>query len=240
MYDIRVLFLLFLIYSIIGWFCEGISQLIYKHRFVNRGFLIGPYCPVYGVGGVLINFLVSSNNDIVSVFLKSMAICSIVEYLTSLIMEKLFKTRWWDYTNKKFNINGRICLETMILFGLGGVTAVKFANPIVLNILTSFNSVLLSILSSLFAVLFITDIIVSYKIINSFKKIPKEIRKDSTEEVTKMVRQTLKEKSYLYKRLVYSFPNFESIVKKYDKKIERQKKRIKKEKEKLKKLKKIS
>ena len=237
MYDIKVLFLLFLTYSVIGWICEVITQIAYKHRFINRGFLIGPYCPVYGVGSVLITFFVSSQNDIISVFLKSMTICSILEYLTSFIMEKLFKTRWWDYTNNKFNINGRICLQTMILFGIGGVLIVKFVSPFILNTLSLLNPLLLTIISALLFVLFISDIIISYKIINSFKKIPTELRKDSTEEVTKMVRQTLKEKSYFYKRLVYSFPNFETIVKKYDKKIEKQKKKIEKEKNKLKKLK---
>lgn len=237
MRNLCVLFLLFIVYSIIGWICEVITQLIYQRRFVNRGFLIGPYCPIYGVGSIIMTFLISSDNDYISVFLKSMAVCSILEYITSYLMEKMFKTRWWDYTKNKFNINGRVCLETMILFGLGGVIVVKIASPFILSKINLLHTLLLYIISLILFIIFVTDIVCSYNIINSFKKIPRNIRKDSTEDITKMVRQTLKEKSYFYKRLVYSFPNFESTIKKYDKRIEKQKLKVEKEKKKLKLLK---
>ena len=151
-------------------------------------------------------------------------------------MEKLFKTRWWDYSRKKFNINGRVCLETAIYFGIGGVAIIKFANPIVYFMMNNVSSVMLNIILIIVSIIFIIDVTVSYNIISHFKKASSSIRKDSTEEVTKLVRQTLKQKSLLDKRLVNSFPDFEIIVKKYDKKIEKQKNKIKKEQEKLKKL----
>ena len=98
-------FVLFLIYSFIGWLME-ISFTLYKDKtLVNRGFLMGPYCPIYGCGCILIILLLKRYlNDFIVLFIMSMVICSILEYLTSYIMEKLFKARWWDYSKKKFNI----------------------------------------------------------------------------------------------------------------------------------------
>lgn len=234
--DFRVLFLLFIMYSIVGWAIEVINCYILNRKWTNRGFLIGPYCPIYGCGSILMTLLVSDETDIISTFLKCMAICSILEYMTSYIMEKMFKTRWWDYTKNKFNINGRICLQTMILFGLAGIIIIKVASPAFIFDINLLSNLALNIIFGICFVLFFTDLIVSYNIVSSFKKIPRTIRKDSTEEMTKLVRKTLKEKNYLYRRMLNSFPDFQSIVKKYDKRLERQKKKLQKDKEKLKKM----
>lgn len=110
-------FLYFIIYSFIGWLIEVVCKSIEYKRFVNRGFLIVPICPIYGYGVLFIILLIGKDtSDILGVFLKSVLICSVLEYFTSYFMEKLFKVRWWDYSKRKFNINGRICLETMIPF----------------------------------------------------------------------------------------------------------------------------
>ena len=100
---------------------EVTLQFINKKRFVNRGFLIGPICPIYGYGVLLILLLVGNKGDILAVFLKSILICSLIEYFTSYFMEKLFKARWWDYSKRKFNLNGRVCLGTAIPFGILGL-----------------------------------------------------------------------------------------------------------------------
>ena len=111
-------FLYFIIYSFMGRMMEVICKHFELKRFVNRGFLIGSICPIYGYGVLGIILLVGRNTtDLLSVFLKSILVCSILEYLTSYFMEKMFKARWWDYSKRKYNINGRICLETMIPFG---------------------------------------------------------------------------------------------------------------------------
>lgn len=83
-----------------------ISFTLYKDKtLVNRGFLMGPYCPIYGCGCILIILLLKRYlNDFIALFIMSMVICSILEYLTSYIMEKLFKARWWDYSDRRFNI----------------------------------------------------------------------------------------------------------------------------------------
>ena len=129
-YDIRILFLLFLMYSFTGWAIEVIGKLIEKGKFVNRGFLVGPYCPIYGVGCLSMILLLNRYiNDPFTLFIMSILLFSFLEYFTSYFMEKIFKIRWWDYSRRKFNINGRICLETMIPFGLGGMLIMYIVNP---------------------------------------------------------------------------------------------------------------
>ena len=117
--DIRVYFLLFLTYSVAGWCMEVVGKLIEKKKFINRGFLIGPYCPIYGTGAILITFLLKKYvPDPFALFVMAILVCGTLEYLTSYVMEKIYHARWWDYSQRKFNINGRVCLNTIIPFGL--------------------------------------------------------------------------------------------------------------------------
>ena len=118
-YNIEIYFMLFIIYAFLGWVMECTLGIIEKRKFVNRGFLIGPYCPIYGVGVVGVTLLLSRfSNNVVLLFILSTILCGVLEYFTSYIMEKIFHARWWDYTTTKFNINGRICLETLLPFGI--------------------------------------------------------------------------------------------------------------------------
>ncbi len=118
---ISKLVICFIIFSFIGWAWEVILYLVRDHKFVNRGFMIGPICPIYGVGGILIITLLSRyKNDPVTLFIMAILICSIVEYYISYIAEKLFHIRWWDYSKVPFNINGRISLITSLFFGILG------------------------------------------------------------------------------------------------------------------------
>lgn len=88
---------------------EVVCKLIQFRRFINRGFLIGPYCPIYGFGSVLIGLLLSRYaGEPLVVFILAMVVCGTLEYVTSYLMEKLFHARWWDYSDKRFNLNGRI------------------------------------------------------------------------------------------------------------------------------------
>src|SRR5574344_2723105 len=129
-------FLLFMFYSFLGWIVEVVCKLIEKHKFINRGFLIGPYCPIYGWSCIfMILTLTKYENDPIILFLMAIVICSILEYFTSYFMELIFKTRWWDYSKKKYNINGRICLETMIPFGILGTIVIYIINPFFLGII---------------------------------------------------------------------------------------------------------
>ena len=132
--QIKLYFLLFIIYSILGWIMEVINAIFTLKRFVNRGFLIGPYCPIYGCGAVLITVLLGrfKSNPIIF-FIMSILLCGTLEYLTSYIMEKFFNLRWWDYSEKKFNIDGRVCLETLLPFGILGIVIMYISNPFFLK-----------------------------------------------------------------------------------------------------------
>lgn len=215
--SIYLYFLLFLIYSIIGWLIEVVNVSWIEKRFVNRGFLMGPYCPIYGVGGLLSYLLLRKYlDDPLALFMMSILIFSILEYVTSYLMEKLFKARWWDYSNKKYNINGRICLETMIPFGLLGCFAMYVLNPVLISMLEAIPNIVSIILSIVLFIWFIIDVCISFKVIINFKNLAFSIKKDSTEEITKRVREVLSKKSVLGRRLVNAFSNLK-IVKKVKK-----------------------
>ena len=200
--------LLFFIYSFLGWVVEVLDFLIEDHKLTNRGFLIGPYCPIYGCGCLLFIFLLSdSSNDYISLFLKAIIICSVLEYFTSYIMEKIFKTRWWDYSNKKFNINGRICLETMIPFGILGCLVMYIINPFFTSILLKIDINIINVLGFLAIFILFTDFIISFKIIFNIRNVIRSVAIDNTDEITKRVRDILN-KSSLYRRFVKAFPKF--------------------------------
>lgn len=206
-------FLLFIIYSIIGWILELLFSIVELKRIVNRGFLIGPYCPIYGAGCLLLVILLSSYaDDPIVLFALSVLICSVLEYVTSWLMEKIFKLRWWDYSNMRFNINGRICLETMVPFGIVGVIVVKYVNPFLLNLLEklSFNS--LSIIAIITMSLFIIDVFISFNVVFNLKTITRSITKDSTEEIKKAVHKFIHNNLFMYERIVKAFPNMSKII----------------------------
>ena len=212
----------FIIYSFIGWILEVIYCLFTEKKFVNRGFLIGPICPIYGCGVLLIVLLIDGNiSDLLSVFLKSILICSILEYFTSYIMEKLFKARWWDYSNRKFNINGRICLETMLPFGILGCLVVIFVHPFFSNLVGMFSDCTIKIIGITLFVLLISDIFISMNVMSKIKDEISSYYVDSTEIVRKKVTSWLKSNSVLFKRIIYAFPKFR-IIKRVKERIKKQ------------------
>ena len=214
--EIRDYFLLFMIYALAGWILEVIYALFADKKLTNRGFLIGPICPIYGVGCVLIILLLTPyKNHPIGLFVLAIVICSILEYFTSYFMEKLFKARWWDYSNRKFNINGRICLETMIPFGIVACFIIYIVNPFVVEILNKIPDTTLNILSIVLVIIFLIDIILSFNIINGFKKTIKNISlEDRTEDINNYIKNLLLEKSILYRRLIKTFPKIQTKIKK--------------------------
>ena len=212
LHTIEIYFLLFITYAFFGWLMEVICKLIQEKRFINRGFLIGPYCPIYGWGALAITILLKKYlDDPIALFFMSVIICSVIEYLTSYILEKKYHARWWDYSNKKYNINGRICLETLIPFGLLGMIISYFTNPVFFNWYSSLSDIGLHIISGLLLLIFITDNIISSRIVAAIKAEGIKATKDNTEEITQFVTQKLREKSMLHRRLVNAFPNMKDI-----------------------------
>lgn len=240
--NIKIYFLLFIIYSFLGWTIEVIDVLFETKKIVNRGFMVGPVCPIYGVGCfLLVLFLEKYKSSPLALFILGIVICSILEYLTSYLLEKIFKIRWWDYSNKKYNINGRICLETMIPFGLIGCLLVYFIHPFLMSLISNIPTLMINILFYILLIIFLIDLIVSCKVITNIKIITTDVFKDSTvlvhdkvknvilekfikfkngiDSQEKRIRKELQEKNYFTKRFINSFPKFKVM--------ERIKKRVK-------------
>lgn len=209
---IKIYFLLFLTYSIIGWILEVVGKLIEQRRFINRGFLIGPYCPIYGLGSLLITILLQRyTGDPIALFILAIVTCSILEYSTSYIMEKIFHARWWDYSQRKFNINGRICLETMLPFGLLGLIMLYGINPIFQNLFTTMSLKYLNIIFYVSLFIFSLDFIISSIILFSVRKENRVLDNDNTEAMSKKVKKVLMSYGWAYKRLLQAFPDVKHI-----------------------------
>ena len=194
-YDLKTYILIFFTYSIAGWCMEVIRMFFspkYK-KFINRGFLIGPYLPIYGWGVVGITvFLGKYSDDMSALFFLSIIVCGILEYMTSFIMEKLFNARWWDYSTKKFNINGRVCLETLIPFGIGGVLILHWINPFIVNLFNKIPNTPKSIIAYSLVAIMAIDTIISFTIISKFKSTANEVdlsEADDTENISKYVKE---------------------------------------------------
>ena len=202
---------LFFIYSFAGWLIEVIYVSIDNKKICDRGFLIGPICPIYGVSGVAMTLLLGNfQHDYVFVFLASTILCTLVEYFTSLIMEKLFKTRWWDYSTEKFNINGRVCLKNAFAFGILGTLVVTVLSPYLWRVIQIET---LNIILIICVVVFIIDFIISFTIMHKIKVATEDIKKDNTEEINKKVQEFVQSQSFLYKRLFTAFPDYKIIQK---------------------------
>ncbi len=124
------LFSFFLMYSVFGWICEEIWCTIAFKKVVKRGMLHGPICPIYGFGALSIwFFLYPFRNMWIPLFFASMLVTSLLEYFTSWLLEKLFHAKWWDYSEEKFNLNGRVCLLNSFAFGIGGLAFWHLLHP---------------------------------------------------------------------------------------------------------------
>ncbi len=142
-------FLYFIIYAIIGYVSEVIYCAILDKRLTNRGFLHGPYLPIYGFGALLVVIpLLYFDAHPILVFFIAVALTSTLEYVTSFLMEKLFNTKLWDYSHKAVNINGRVCLLNSTLFGMMGFAATYYLHPAITRAVASIPDVLLHPLSS--------------------------------------------------------------------------------------------
>lgn len=207
MFDLKVLFLLFIIYSVTGWIIEVIATYPDTKCFVNRGFLIGPYCPIYGNCAIAMILLLHNIEDPILLFILSIIICSVGEYVTSYLMEKIFHARWWDYTKNKFNLNGRICLANSLAFGVLGFLLIKFVNPFVVGLITKLSPTIMNILFYTMLILFLIDNVISFKVIFKIKNMSvKYVHLDNTKEITEKVKKILSD-NVLAKRVFKAFPN---------------------------------
>ena len=156
-YDI---FYIFVLYSVFGWVYESCLVSIRKKTFVNRGFLNGPVIPIYGSGGLLIYLVFwHDRNNLMLVFFGSIVMATILEYVTSLVMELLFHARWWDYSRYHFNFQGRICLKASLLWGVLAVAMLQFVQPGMNRLIDDFPRKSAEIFGYIFIPFFVADII---------------------------------------------------------------------------------
>lgn len=199
--------LLFFTGAILGWVMEVVCKLIQFGRFINRGFLIGPICPIYGFGSVLVTALLSRYaGEPLSVFGLAMILCGTLEYLTSYVMEKLFHARWWDYSQKRFNLNGRVCADTLIPFGLLGLGMVYVAKPVLFGLFTRLPAEALDWLCAGLCALTLLDAVVSTTVLSKIRKTADLSAADNTEALTLGVREKLAEQGVLIRRALRAFP----------------------------------
>lgn len=213
-----VIYILFWLYSFLGWLMETTLVSLQSKKFINRGFFMGPYCPIYGTGGVLLLVLSPYKDSPFLVFILSIVICSIIEYLTSYILEMIYKVRWWDYSNRMFNLNGRVCLFNSICFGLLGMLMVSYLNPVFLNLITSLSDTILTIIALTILIITLIDMSITFSIMFDIRKTIINLKEktitsifkknqDNTEEVSKRVKNILKEKGFIHKHLSNAFSN---------------------------------
>ena len=181
--------ILFFIFAVLGWMMEVTLKYIQYHRFINRGFLIGPYCPIYGAGvvgvTVLVGGLIGREGTYGETFLAGFVICGFLEYMTSLYMEKMFHARWWDYSDKPMNLHGRIWI--------------------------GMNVKLLAVLSWSIIILMAFDYGLSHFLMNIVKKEIDLTNGDDTEEISLKVHELLKDRSVLIRRIYEAYPDFKVL-----------------------------
>ena len=225
LYNFSSWFMLFFIYSVIGYIVEVISTSLRNKKFCpSRGFLIGPYLPVFGFGCLFITiFLSKYSNDYVIIFTTGMVLCCIVEYFTSYLLERIFGLRWWDYSDRKFNINGRINLTTGIKFGVGSIVLLKIINPYIYSFSGNISENVYITISMFLILIMFTDTVISSFIISKLKiDTIKYFKKDATDEIKSKVGESIKKYNLFYSRVFHAFPNLPL----YNKKFERIKKLI--------------
>lgn len=209
-YKFCLLFILFVIYSFIGYLIEITSVSRIEKKFVwSRGYLIGPYLPIFGFGALAMTFLLNQYKDqVITLFVLSLVVCCTLEYFTSLIMELIFHLRWWDYSDKKFNINGRVCLENGIGFGFSGVILVRYIQPFFLKMLSSWNINTVIIIGSILLGIILFDFIFSTVMVLKLKSnIHLLGTRDATGKIREEIRKSLEKYDFFNKRIMGAFPN---------------------------------
>ena len=194
--------LLFFFYSAGGWLLESIYCSIGEKRIINRGFLTGPLCPIYGTAALVMTILIYNpfKDRPLIIFILGIVLCDIVEYLTSYIMEKLFSARWWDYTYEFLNIKGRICLKHTLYWGIISVAFVRVLHPAVENLYAKINGeYLIYILIAVLAV-FTLDVINAVRKALDIRKLQQKLSSlhESIVEFYSSVKASISEPQKIY------------------------------------------
>lgn len=186
------------LYSFLGWILESVSKTIAQRKFVNSGFLNGPICPIYGFGAVIMLLCLNSLKDnILLLFVVSFIVLSIWEYIVGILLEKIFKTKYWDYSHLKFNIKGRVCLKNSIFWGILGVLFIEYIHPFIESKIGLIPLEILIFTNTILYIAFIVDTVISsIKTVRLDKAIAKleEIENNIKEKIEEL-KQHSKDKS---------------------------------------------
>lgn len=168
----------FFIYAFLGWCAEVMFHTIITGKWVNRGFLNGPLCPIYGFGMMLILLALDPlKNNIVLLFVGSVLLTSGLEFLTGWVLKNLFHLTWWDYSKRPFNLGGYICLEFSLMWGVGGVIIVKLIQPLVQQFVQSIPYVVSLIFLAIFIIILLLDFMATVATLIGLEKDVRELEK---------------------------------------------------------------
>lgn len=161
----------FVIYAFLGWWLEVSFQTVTVGKFINRGFLNGPVCPIYGFGMVtLLYFLSPFSNNLILLFIGAVILTSVLEYITGFVLEKLFNDKWWDYTDMSFNLHGYICLSFSLAWGLAAVFVIQLIHPVIEKFSSFLDNRIGNFILLVLVLYFIADFIVTLFSILKIKK----------------------------------------------------------------------
>lgn len=163
--------LLFLVYSFLGWVIETVVTSLKKKKFVNRGFFNGPFCFIYGFSGVIMTVVLwELQGQLIFLFLGCAILATAVEWFTGKLLERINRHKWWDYSNKKWNFDGYICLQYSVIWGLLGVLAMKFANGFFIGMFDLLPVFIRRLILWVFIILAVLDGIASFAAVFHIKK----------------------------------------------------------------------
>lgn len=167
-YNVYQLLWIFFVYSFIGWCGEAAMAAVQRHKFVNRGFVSGPICPVYGAGAAAVAvFLPELKDQLFFLFLGGMIVTTFVEYLTGRILELIFHRKWWDYSDQRFNLDGYVCLKNSVVWGICSVLMICFFDPLLCRLLVLIPRLAGDILLWILGVLLVIDAVGSGAAVSS-------------------------------------------------------------------------
>lgn len=208
------LILYFTIYSFLGWFLEVLYVSYQSKKLVNRGFLFGPFCPIYGFGVVsLIFFLQPISSHPLLFFVGAIIITSLIEYLTGFFLELIFKANWWDYSDEKYNLNGKICLKFSLYWGFLSLFLFYFIHPSISQFVSLIISKTSFYLPLVIFIYFLIDFIFTLTSLFDFRKISKNLQslkehyKDRLEDFEKEQIKIFNNFKNKHKHFFNAFPN---------------------------------
>lgn len=209
-YNVYQLLWIFFVYSFIGWCGEAAMAAVHRRKFVNRGFVSGPICPVYGAGAAAVAvFLPELKDQLFFLFLGGMIVTTFVEYLTGRLLELIFHRKWWDYSDQRFNLDGYVCLKNSAVWGLCSVLMICFFDPLLCRLLVLIPRLAGDILLWILGVLLVIDAVGSGVAVLGLKKKQSRITQITEElhKTSKVLENALTTR--IQKRMVKAFPNIE-------------------------------